>query len=221
MKYSASIIFSIGIGFALMGCEKEKDEDNFANLVAKVESPTGEFKSADDAKGLALAFEEQVGSFGGQGQAYNEFRNQSFREGNQVTACPFGGEVSISAEGNEKQATADIFYDHCCYLEDCCYDGMASWFYSSNPDKDDFLYCGQWDLSAECFDIRATTTFDGCVGSDGMWYVLEYKGEVFVVSGSLIQGTGNWKVRTVGGTWECSAIDGKGKCTRGKLVYEW
>ena len=215
---SRILISTLGFIFAasaLSACGDDEPKRDYASISKSVSSLTGKLTSAEDAKSVALAFKDHGGSFS------LGYAAVGYGQGDVTQACPAGGEIVVNGSGNQNSGSASVDYNNCCYAADCCANGEAKYYYSNAAAPGEFTFCGNWDLSVQCGRSTASASYDGCVGPEGYWYVVEVNGGTFAVNGSFDGVNGNWTVKTAEGTWTCEATAGAGSCTNGTNTITW
>jgi hypothetical protein len=182
---------------------------SYTDIADAISSPTGTIDK-DTAPDVAAEFEKVLqGSAGG----------VSKQSGTQEMACPSGGKITTTVEGNESAATAEAKYDSCCYQADCCYDGRATTFFSNagasgGSTSADFSFCVNADLTLSCgSETPVDGQFEYCYGAGGITYVVRLNGDSFAVSGSYSNGNGTLTIKGKNGTFECTYTNGSGSCT--------
>jgi hypothetical protein len=212
--------------FAVVACVSacggdDKKSGDFSSIAAAIESPSGKISSAGDAKGVAAAYQEQVGNGAGAGYSNRSSVTTSwFQQGQTEVSCAAGGTQTIAGSGNGQSGTAEITFDNCCHVQNCCMDGEATWYYSTGGTAQ-YQYCGQWELTTSCGGSTTAMSYEGCVGAGGTWYLVEFNGQSYAVQGSYSNGSGAWKVKSSNGTWECNASNNSGSCSDGTTSITW
>lgn len=209
MKYGCRAA-SIGVTLMLAACGGDDGGGggglgaSFGDIADKIAEPTGTV-SATTAPEVAVEFERisQNGAASGpkQGGATQEM------------ACPAGGKMTITAEGNQSQARSVIDYDSCCYEASCCVNGGGTWFFSTQAGAS-YSYCGSYSIEATCGGETATAVnYEGCFSATGWVYSIKVAGESFAVTGNYSNGNGTLEVTGANGSFTCSYTNGSGSCT--------
>ena len=199
------------------------------DVALTLENPTGLLASTTDARGVATAFGSLLAS-----QSLAANRRPARRHGIECTIpaptpdpyfpytcdCPGGGTIFV--DGTADKTTYNVVFDYreCC-LDVCCYDGCG---WMATTDNGSFIMCVWHSLTASC-PQPALIEYSYCQDSVGgsLWYLVEYLGETFAVSGSYEIGVGGtWTVRDTATEWTCSEDGtGSGSCTDGVDVLSW
>jgi hypothetical protein len=206
-----AVLFVLGGAFAGCGGDDEGSRGgSFTSIASAIESPSG---TVDETTAPAVGEEfEKVSQVSLAGGMRSDIPKAQSTSGTQ--SCPEGGSFSVEGSGNQSSGEATVAYDDCCFIEDCCFDGDAEMYFSSEGGTAQYSYCASYDLDYSCEGTSATLSFEGCFGTTGrLIYVIEVEGETYSVSGNYSEGSGMLEIRGANGTWNCTFSNGSGSCS--------
>jgi len=215
-----ALLMMVVMVLGMAGCKDEEPAGPDASEVTSaLDNPTGTVATAEDAQGVAAAFVETQSAMGGGAGAPG---GETYE---QTTQCPAGGDMTMVAEGSsEEDVTIDFSYNNCCQEEACCMNG-GGW---AAVGGGAYELCYSYDVDYACGGENANLVVQYCQDAEGVaWYVVEYSGATYAVSGSYMEGYGGtWTIRDANSTWECSeSCDGMGtctgSCTDGSTTVDW
>lgn len=190
---------------------------SFANIQSSIASPTGTV-DASTAADVGAEFEKVSGADVAAGMRRD---GQVAQTGTQSIQCEAGGSMTSSGSGSQSSGQVTTRYDACCLIEDCCTDGSADIYFSSDQ-AESFTFCGSYDVRYSCDGVTADLNFDGCFGATGEWvYVIEVGGQSYAVSGSYANGSGELEITGANGTWTCTYTSDAGSCTGTGGTFEF
>jgi hypothetical protein len=209
LGFGVAALALAGLGAGCGGGDSSGGGGSFASIQSSIASPTGTVDETTAAD-VGAQFEKVSSS----GMAMGMRRDaQVAQSGSQTLECEAGGSMSSSGSGNESSGQVTASYDNCCMIEDCCTDGIAKIYFSSDQTAS-YTFCGSYDFSYSCEGTTADLKFNGCFGSSGEWvYVVEVDGESYAVSGAYANGSGELEITGANGTWTCTYTNAGGTCT--------
>src|SRR5690606_19289490 len=132
---------------------------SYSAIADAIAAPTGTV-DATSAPDIAVEFEKiSAGNAAG--------KSRTKQAANQMQACPSGGSINSTAQGNSESAQALIEYDNCCYEATCCMNGGGTWYFS-NVAGADYSYCANYKIDMDCADDAVTSLqYEGCFSPTG------------------------------------------------------
>jgi hypothetical protein len=211
---------SLGLAFTLAGCGGGRD---FGSITAELKTPTGTV-DATSVKAIGPKLEEQsqangLPGFGGE----REDTRENTQAASATVACPAGGSVTATGDGNSSKGKSSAQYNNCCMQADCCFNGSADVYYDTSSTE--FSSCMDYNLSFNCTvtagESSATSSgaidFSGCVSISGstigLVYLIEIEGLSYRVSGTYGAGNGTLEIAGANGSYSCTYTSGSGSCT--------
>lgn len=196
-------------------------------LMDALENPTGDVASAETAQGVSAAYGAQLAASSGAGKKRALDCSPTEADVEETCDCPAGGTETVIAHGDQSAFVIDYTFDACCESADeCCWDGTG--WVSGSADGEGSVYesCMSFDVTLTCPDATENGTIlaQSCQDASGVnWYLVEYEGASYAVSGSYVEGVGGqWTIRDADTTWTCTEdATGAGSCTDGTDTYSW
>jgi hypothetical protein len=178
---------------------------SYADIADAIAAPTGTV-DATSAPEIAAEFEKISSASGGA-------KSRPKQAVNQMQACPAGGSINTTAQGNNESAQALIEYDNCCYEATCCMNGGGTWYFSTSASTE-YSYCANYKVDMDCgSDLVASVQYEGCVSPTGWVYVVRVEGKTFAVTGHYSDGNGTLNVTGVNGSFTCTYTNHSGSCS--------
>lgn len=217
LGFGVAALALAGLGAGCGGGGSSGGGGSFAAIQSSIAAPTGTVDETTVAD-VGAEFEKAASS----GVAAGMRRDAQVAQTQSGTiSCEAGGSMSSSGSGNESSGRVTASYNNCCMIEDCCTDGVANIYYSSDQTAN-FMFCGSYDVSYSCQGTTADVKYEGCFGSTGEWvYVVEVDGESYAVSGSYANGSGELEITGANGTWTCTYTNDGGTCTGTGGTFEF
>ena len=215
---------------ALVGCGDDDGSGgsgaDAAALMDAMANPTGAVTSAEGAQGVTAAFAEKLSAASGGSSSKAGSCSPDQPDVAKTCDCEAGGTETVLAHGDESAYTVDFTFNECCDSADsCCWTG-SGWVAGSGSEGAAYSSCNSFDIDLTCPDATndGSISLASCQDGEGVqWYLVEYEGETYSVSGSYSSGAGGtWIIRDATTTWECTEdAAGAGSCTDGTNTYSW
>jgi hypothetical protein len=221
---------TISMCVVLAGCKDDESSGgsgaDAAALMDSLTNPTGAVTSAEGAQGVSEAFGAKLSAMSGGSTAKSTECSPSDVDVEKTCDCEQSGSETVIAHGTSSAYTIDYTFDACCDSADgCCWDGTG-WVSGSQDTDAAYTNCLSYDLVMTCPDATGNgdVLLEYCQDASGVqWYLVEYVGETYSVSGSYNSASGGtWTIVDANGTWSCTQDStGAGSCTDGTDTYSW